>query len=101
MKPLIDLPEAHLALLIKILREVVSSSMAVYIFGSRVRTAGNKYRDIDIAIEGKEKIDPKIILTLYGKFEESSLPYLVDIVDLNNVDLQMQEEIQKTSVKII
>ena len=59
----------------------------VHIFGSR---ATGKYKfgsDIDLAIVN-EGVNFNIITKLYSEFEESSLPYTVDLVDLRSLSHQ-------------
>lgn len=99
-KPLIDLPEEHLSILKEIVTTTVPSSINVYIFGSRVNKTGRKYRDIDIGLNSSVKIPYQLTLKLYDKFDESSLPYIVDIVDLDSASPGFKEEALLNAVKI-
>ena len=46
-----------------------------------------KYSDIDIAVELKDKkLAPEILGKILTKFENSALPYELDVVDLNSID---------------
>ncbi|GHT53461.1 hypothetical protein FACS189446_0920 [Bacteroidia bacterium] len=62
----------------------------VYVFGSRAKNTHKSGSDIDLAVmDGNLPI--KTLLRLKNDFEESSLPYFVDIVnyaDLKNPDLK-------------
>lgn len=62
----------------------------VYIFGSRATGSFKHGSDIDLAVTN-EGVDNKTIGRIKGDFEESSLPYRVDIVSypaLSNKDLK-------------
>ncbi len=56
----------------------------IFIFGSRVKGTAKKYSDIDIALNSKN-LDENILLKIQNEFENSTLPYEVDIIDINNI----------------
>ncbi len=64
------------------------------IFGSRAKGTYRKASDIDIAIFGK-RITLSTLLSLMSDFEESHLPYFVDVVDYKKVDKKLREEIDQ------
>ena len=66
------------------------------IFGSRAIGNYKKDSDIDIAIFGKD-INFKITSSLYGKLnEELPIPYFVDVVNFNKIDVdELKEHINK------
>ena len=84
--------------LLKIINEKLPNA-DVYLFGSRARETNYPGSDIDIAIDNKEKIDFKIILELYNQIEETTIPLMVDLVDLNNVSDSFRNEINKEAIK--
>lgn len=58
----------------------------VYLFGSRAKGTSKNGSDIDLAIMNRG-VSESVVRKLMGELEESSLPYLVDIVryhDLNH-----------------
>jgi len=57
----------------------------VLIFGSRAKGVFHKGSDIDLAIVG-EQISCNILQQIKDDFEESSLPYRVDLVDMEKID---------------
>ena len=57
----------------------------VFIFGSRAKGASRKFSDYDIGIIGRKSLDFKKISLIKDKFEESDLPYRVDVVDFSTV----------------
>ncbi|MFH0798942.1 MAG: nucleotidyltransferase domain-containing protein [Pseudomonadota bacterium] len=50
-------------------------------FGSRVGGEAKPYSDLDLAVVGQEKIDRSRLARLKEAFEESNIPFRVDIVD--------------------
>ena len=72
---------------IKIIRDIVFRHLdpkkhRVFIFGSWAEGKARKFSDIDLGIEGKE---PIARMELEEAFEESDLPYLVEIVNFNHL----------------
>jgi|GEM_PF-314565 len=60
-------------------------TVTIYVFGSRARGTVKKAADLDLAIDAGRKLTPREEAELKEKFEESDLPYKVDIVDLRAV----------------
>lgn len=71
----------------------------LYIFGSRVKNKAKQYSDIDIAIDSAELTD-KIKSKLEFLFEDSTIPYEIDIVDLNNITQSFKNLIEDDLVEI-
>jgi predicted nucleotidyltransferase len=57
-----------------------------FVYGSRARGTARKFSDVDIGIEGPTKIDSLTLVELESDFEESDLPYVVELTDFNEVD---------------
>lgn len=57
----------------------------VYAFGSRYKNNNRKFSDFDIAVDIGEKLSFELLNILQDAFEESDLPYRVDIIDYNNI----------------
>ena len=71
-----------------------------YIFGSRAKGTAKKFSDIDIAIDlSGKKINNFIKIKLETAFEDSTIPYKVDIIDLNNISEDFKKCIEKDLVK--
>ena len=71
----------------------------LYIFGSRTKNKAKEYSDIDLAIDSTE-LTPKIKSKIEAFFEDSTLPYEVDIIDLNNVTESFKQLIKEDLIKI-
>jgi uncharacterized protein len=71
----------------------------IYLFGSRARKDNSPQSDIDIAIDNKNKIDFLILSNIKEEIEESTVPFTVDIVDLNNISEDFKTQILKDKIK--
>lgn len=80
---MIDLDEKY----IDFIKEVIGKYLQnckIYLFGSRAKNTAKKYSDIDIALDC-QSLNDKILLNIKNDFENSTLPYEVDVVDLNTI----------------
>lgn len=69
----------------------------VFSFGSRVTGGGNARSDIDIGIEGPQKIPIEILETIIEDVDALPLLYKIDIVDFKRVP----EKFKKVALKQI
>ena len=81
---MIDVAECHLETIKRILAEYVADC-EVLAFGSRGNGTAKKHSDMDLAIVGKSKIKRRVKMLLREAFEESNLPFRIDIVDYNTI----------------
>lgn len=80
---------------IKTIKKIIFSKLdsklnSAFIFGSRASGTNQKYSDIDIGIEGNP-LNAKTKIEIQEEFEESDLPYNVDIVDFSTVRKKFKE----------
>jgi len=62
-------------------------------FGSRVDGNPKDYSDIDLALVGSAKLEAAVIGALKEAFEESDLPFHVDVLDWNTISKEFQKVI--------
>lgn len=81
MEPM-GLSASQIALIRSLISEFVVSKVncIVYTFGSRAIGGFRKYSDLDIWIEAEPNLTDSEVADLSEKFEESDLPFKVDIV---------------------
>ena len=67
---------------------IISAILAVHApgvearaFGSRVSGTPKDYSDLDLALVGAAKLDAAVMGNLREAFEESDIPFRVDIID--------------------
>lgn len=68
-----------------IFRFIDPDKNSVFIFGSRAGGKNRKFSDVDIGIKGNKKIPITLISEIKDAFEESDIPYMVDIIDFKHV----------------
>ena len=86
-------------------KDIVSTCLnlkefSVYLFGSRVKGTHRPDSDLDILIDDKITIDPSIVSKLEEAFEESGLPFKVDIVIRSRISDEFYNKIKGNIKKI-
>lgn len=64
-------------------------------FGSRVTWTAKDYSDLDLAVVGNEKLPTKTIFSIKEAFQESDLPFRVDVLDWNAISKEFQKVIKR------
>lgn len=82
-----------------VLDQMQQESVNVYLFGSWARGTQRRGSDVDIAIKFQGENKPWKIAELREILEESTIPYNVDVVDMNNASEGILQEIQKDGIK--
>ena len=86
----LQIEEKHLKIVQDILRKYPYN---FYVFGSRIKGNATKYSDLDLAYD--IQIPNQELVKIETSFSESDLPYKVDIIDLNNINLSFRNIISK------
>ena len=81
----VDIRPDHLAIVQDILCKHLPDDVKVWVFGSRANWTTKDSSDLDLALESKTMLSYKLLGALKDAFEDSSLPYPVDVVDLNRI----------------
>ena len=72
----------------------------VLLFGSRAKGIFHKGSDVDLAIDGGS-VTQKTLRKIKSDFEESDLPYRVDLLDFNTLNnIPLKEHIQRVGKPI-
>jgi type I restriction enzyme S subunit len=91
---MIDVDPGHLVTVRRILADRVPEC-EVRAFGSRVAGTVKSYSDLDLAIIGSDALDPDRLRLLQEAFEESDLPFRVDVLDWNRISSSFRDVIAK------
>ncbi len=94
---MIDIQHQHLQIIHHILDEFLPNT-AVWAFGSRIQGRAKTYSDLDLVIVGQQQIPLKIYYQIQDAFEESALPYRVDILDWHRISADFKAVILKQYV---
>lgn len=71
----------------------------VYLFGSRTKGTAKKYSDADIALDSPI-LNESILCKIKNEFENSTIPYEVDVIDINNISDRFLEQIKNDLTEI-
>ena len=96
----VDIRPDHLEIVQDILREHLPAGFRVSVFGSRANWTTKDSSDLDLAVEGAGKLDDTAMVGLEIAFEESDLPYTVDVVDLNAISPEFKRIVEDQKVPI-
>ena len=95
----LDLEERYKDFIITSITNIIPNA-EIFIYGSRVKGKALKYSDVDIAIKCCEEVPFDTMLKLKAFFHDSTFPYMVDIIDLNNISENFKTRIQSDLYKI-
>jgi len=93
-RAMIDLSPRHLQTVRAILGQHVPNC-EVRAFGSRVSGPAKNYSDLDLAVVALTKLNPETLRHLKEAFEESDLPFRVDVLDWHETSPEFQKVIEK------
>ena len=96
----VDIRPDHLAIVQDILREHLPADVKVWVFGSRANWTTKDSSDLDIALESENKLSHKLLGALKDAFEDSTLPYTVDVADLNAVNHAFKQIVEDQKVPL-
>lgn len=91
---MIHIQPNHLTIVKSILQKHVPFT-EVRAFGSRVTGTAKKHSDLDLAIVAKEPLKSHLLSLLQSDFEESDLPFRVDVLDWGTINDRFRKLILK------
>lgn len=65
----------------------------VYLFGSWAKGTPSRHSDIDIGVDPLSPLPPGVLAVLRERFEESHIPYRVEVVDLGATDRSFRDAV--------
>lgn len=90
---MIDVGEEHLEIIRNILCEYVPD-FEVRAFGSRVKGTARKQSDLDLVVLGNDRLVWQLIEVVKEAFQDSELPFRVDVLDWNRISAEFREVIE-------
>lgn len=91
----IDLPEAHRRQVLAIIRARLPEAK-VWVYGSRAKGQARRYSDLDLMLDDHGKtISGSVLGNLDEDFDESSLPIIVELRDMAEIDAAFLARVQK------
>ncbi len=92
----IDIRDDHYKIVVDILKKHLAPTDKVFAYGSRVKWTTKSSSDLDLAI-----VTDRNLFDIIEDFEESDLPYKVDIMDYKKLPDNMRDEIDFFKVAIL
>ena len=87
----IDIRADHLRIVQDVLHRLLPAGVKVWVFGSRASWMTKDSSDLDLALEGDIEIPPRILSALEAAFDDSDLPFAVDIVDVKRISERFEQ----------
>jgi predicted nucleotidyltransferase len=96
---MLDLTPQQLALV----RAIVAARLPqreVRAFGSRVTGCAKLHSDLDLVIMGDEPVADPVLAELHADFDDSDLPFRVDVLNWSDAPTSLREAISHASIPI-
>ena len=91
----IDIRPDHLRIVRDVLHRHLPAGVKVWVFGSRASWTTKDSSDLDLALDGETEIPRRSLSELETAFEDSDLPYTVDVVDLKRIGERFRRIVTK------
>ena len=96
----IDIRADHLGIVQAVLRRHLPGGVKVWVFGSRATWMTKDSSDLDLALEGDREVPPRSLSALEVAFEESDLPFAVDIVDIKRIGERFRRIVERQRLRL-
>ena len=96
----IDIRADHLRIVQDVLQQYLPGNVKVWVFGSRASWTTKDSSDLDLALEGETCVPPRTLSSLEAAFEESDLPFAVDIVDVKRISERFRRIVAQQQVRL-
>lgn len=91
---------AHLAMVRAILARHIPEGIAVWAFGSRATGKPKPFSDLDLALESDAPLPPGLIGDLAQAFEDSDLPWKVDVAEWSELSQAIRDHIGQNRIRL-
>ena len=92
------LPHTSLPLSAEVLddiRRIAAPHGRIFLFGSRAKNTHRPFSDIDLCIINQKAIPDIIMASIKEQFQESDIPFKVDVVDFHSISNDFQKLISR------
>jgi type I restriction enzyme S subunit len=98
-QPVIDISPENWQIVREILQRYVPDR-EVWAFGSRAKWTAKEFSDLDLAIIGDKPLSIALTADMKEAFQESALPFKIDIVDWASITPSFRQVIQAAKIQI-
>ena len=95
-----DFSPKHRTIVEEILRLHAPRPCRIWAFGSRVRGTARRFSDLDLAFDASRPLSFGDTALLADAFDESDLPWRVDVVDLVTCSPTFRREVESHAVLV-
>jgi uncharacterized protein len=92
--------KAEKATVLDILRKHLPTGIRVHVFGSRANGHEKPWSDLDLVLEGDAPLPLSLLAKVAEAFDESALPWKVDLVDRLNVNASFGRLIDQSKIEL-
>ncbi len=92
-------PDEH-AQVLAILGEHLPPNVKVWVFGSRAGGSPKPWSDLDLVLDGPDVLPLSLLAALAEAFDESALPWKVDLLDYSTVSPQFRAIIDRDKLPL-
>lgn len=105
MKPLATVPAnarvpGVTAAELDIVRQLIGPNTKIWIFGSRAKGTHKKFSDLDVCFDRGAPLPDAEVSLMREKFQNSDLPYKVDLIDYHDVSEDFRKLIRNSSIEL-
>lgn len=93
MSQAIDVHPDHLHRIGAILHAHLPEKVKVFAFGSRANQMARRFSDLDLCLRGTTRLSDEILSAIGNEFEESELPFRVDVIDWHAISPSFRQAI--------
>ena len=97
----LELTSEHRHVVLSVVAEHLPPTTQVWVFGSRATGRARRYSDLDLAIDAGRRLTINETAILREAFDESDLPYRVDIVDWHAIDDRFRAIVSLDGVPLV
>lgn len=97
----VDIRPQDLDVLRNILKAGLPHHARVFVFGSRANGKARRSSDLDLAVDAERALSPDERAALREAFENSVLPYKVDVVDMHSIDAGFRALVVRERVPLL
>lgn len=96
----LSLKDAELVIVRQILRTHLPVSATVHAFGSRTTGRAKPWSDLDLVIDAGSALSLECLAALAEAFDDSELPWKVDLVDRASISSEFGKLIDATRIAV-
>ena len=101
MTAALDVEPRWLSLVRDIIRDHAPCPCRVHVFGSRVQGRARRFSDLDLAFDAGRPLTLHEQVVLFDAFDESDLPWRVDVVDLATCSPEFRSVVEAQAVPLL